>query len=62
VIPELVVRAGWIVTQVDRFEEARGGIRRIRIRAPEFGIAQVGELICIALAAKRTPDSHWRPL
>jgi hypothetical protein len=44
VIPELTMRARRILSQVDRLEESRLDLRRIRIRALASSIAQISEL------------------
>jgi hypothetical protein len=58
VIPQLIVWAGGIIPHVDSVDEIRLSIRRVRVRAPESGISQIGELTQVALAAEGTLNTH----
>jgi len=58
VIPQLFVRAGWVISQIHRLEEASFDVSSLRFRAPTARIAEIGELARIPLAAERTLDTH----
>jgi hypothetical protein len=58
VIPQLVVRTGRIVPQVNGLEEMGRLIRRAPGRAPVLRISQERKFVHIALAAEWTSDLH----
>lgn len=58
VVPQLIVRAGRVVAQVDCLDEVRLGIRRAGVRALEIRISQIGELAYVALTAERAWNTH----
>src|SRR5436853_346938 len=57
-VPELAVRSGGIVAQIDVFEEPFGRVRRVRIGARCVGVAEKSEFSHVAGAAMRAGDSH----
>src|SRR5215210_1163042 len=61
VIPQLAVRAGRIVAQVDIVEETSLGLRRRGIRTRHGRIAEIGEFARVAFAAEGTGDAHREP-
>ena len=60
VVPELAMRPGRIVAQIDVVDEARERVRRLRVGTLHVGVAEIGELAHVALAAMGTVDPHRR--
>src|SRR5262249_57889578 len=58
VVPQLAMRAGGVVAQVDVIGEARERVGRARVRARRRGVAEIGKLAHVALAAMGTGNAH----
>jgi hypothetical protein len=60
VVPQLGVRTGRVVAQVNRFDEASLRIGSTGVGPDVTRIAQIGKLRKVSLAAKWTLDAHDR--
>src|SRR2546429_481701 len=56
VVPELAMGSCRVVAEIDVVDEALQRVRRLRVGAPDVGVAQIAELAQVALTAMGAVD------